>query len=106
MSARHVDPEWRRTVRTVRAQVKLARERGEEVACWRCGGLIDAEQQYDVGHIDRGLDDNSPDNAAPEHRTRTGVCTGNRNHGGRIGAAITNARRAARTNGFVPPRWA
>lgn len=99
MTAKHQSPEWRRTVRTIRTQVRQAWARGEEVRCWRHGDGIEEGQPYDVGHITtqggEGLD-----NAAPECRR------GNRSHGGRIGAAITNARRGATKKGLVTPPWA
>lgn len=99
MSAKHATPQWRRTCRIVRAQVALAHRRGEDVHCWRCGHLIEEGQRYDVGHLNpnggEGLD-----NAAPEHRHE------NRSHGGRMGARLTNARRAAKTTGLITPAWA
>ncbi|CAI9386077.1 hypothetical protein [Microbacterium sp. T2.11-28] len=99
MTTKHSSPEWRRTTRHVRAQVRKAWERGDDVTCWRHGHLIPEGAPYDVGHITRhggeGLD-----NAAPECRR------GNRSHGGRIGATITNQRRGARTTGLIKPTWA
>lgn len=105
MTEKHRSPEWHRTTRIVRAQVRRAWERGEEVRCWRHGDLIlppeEGGRPYDVGHLqpDGG---EGVDNAAPECRR------GNRSHGGRMGARITNGRRAARAgrSTFTPPSWA
>lgn len=108
MSQKHTSPEWSRTTRTVRAQARAAHARGETVGCWRCGGPlpVDAEGRlvFDVGHLDPNGGEGI-DNAAPEHRTKVGQCIGNRAHGGRIGAAITNAKRGATTT-FRPIPWA
>lgn len=104
VSAKHASPEWKRTVRIVRAQVSQAWRRGDEVTCWRCGRPIEEGMTYDVGHIDphggEGID-----NAAPEHRKKSAYCIGNRAHGGRMGAAITNARRTGSST-FRPLAWA
>ncbi|QYF98110.1 hypothetical protein [Microbacterium sp. PAMC21962] len=99
MTAKHRDSEWRRTTRIIRAQVSQAWARGEDVACWRHGDLIPEGSSYDVGHISLH-GGNTIDNAAPECRH------GNRSHGGKIGARITNQRRRARTTGLVTPPWA
>lgn len=99
MTSKHQSPEWRRTVKIIRTQVALARKRGEEVVCWRCGWPIEEEALFDVGHLDPQGGE-GVDNAAPEHYRE------NRSHGGRMGARITNTRRAARVSGFVPPAWA
>jgi hypothetical protein len=115
MTSKHTDPEWLRTCRIIKAQAKKAHDRGEDVLCWRCGYPLPEDYNgnliFDVGHISRVDDDNSPSNAAPEHRTRTGVCIGNRNHGGRIGAAITNNKKMAKPapakpSTFKAPWWA
>jgi hypothetical protein len=98
MTSKHADPVWRRTTRIIRAQVRQAWARGEDVTCWRHGDVIPEGTPYDVGHIRRDAG-NGIDNAAPECRR------GNRSHGGRIGARITNTRRQARTNGLVTPTW-
>jgi hypothetical protein len=96
MTSKHSTPEWRRTVRIVRAQARATWARGDEVLCWRCGRPIDDEARiYDVGHIDP-LGGEGIDNAAPEHRKE------NRRHGGRIGARLTNARHGST---FTPPPW-
>jgi hypothetical protein len=88
VTEKHSSPEWRRTVRLVRAQAAAAWARGDEVRCWRHGDLLDPEQPWDVGHLTTtGGEDAS--NAAPECRR------GNRSHGGKIGAQITNGRKAA-----------
>ena len=63
-------------------------------ACWRCGKMItrdDPESSWHAGHVtDRaagGVDDSS--NYMPE-------CAGcNTSAGGKVGAAITNAKRGA-----------
>lgn len=108
MSTKHTSPEWSRTTRTIRAQVRAAHARGEAVGCWRCGGPlpINAEDKvvFDVGHLDPNGGEGI-DNAAPEHRTKVGQCVGNRAHGGRMGAAITNAKRSTKTT-FRPLPWA
>lgn len=101
MTAKHQSPEWRKTCRIIRAQVTAARKRGDDVQCWRCGRLIDEEQVFDVGHLDP-FGGEGVDNAAPEHRTATGLCVGNRNHGGRIGARITNAAKGGTTFQGLP----
>lgn len=99
MTAKHQSPQWRRTCKIIRTQVRQAHERGVDVECWRCGHLIEPGQKYDVGHLNpnggEGLD-----NAAPEHRHE------NRSHGGRLGARITNARHRTNTTGMVKPAWA
>ncbi|WP_292763770.1 hypothetical protein [Microbacterium sp. UBA3486] len=99
MSEKHRDPEWRKTCRIIRQQVRLAWARGDDVTCWRHGHIIPEGQPYDVGHITLH-GGNGIDNAAPECRH------GNRSHGGRIGAKLTNARRQAKTSGVVKPAWA
>ncbi|MCM3779870.1 hypothetical protein [Microbacterium hydrocarbonoxydans] len=108
MTHKHKSPEWSRTTRTIRSQVRAAYERGEVVGCWRCGAPlpIDAEGKvvFDVGHLDPNGGE-SIDNAAPEHRSKSGQCVGNRAHGGRMGAAITNARRSTKST-FKALPWA
>lgn len=102
MTEKHTSAEWQRSRKHVRARVRAAWERGDEVTCWRCGRVIPEGGAYDVGHLDpfggEGLE-----NLAPEHRTKTGACPGNRNLGGRAGARITNARFAGKT--FQAPPW-
>lgn len=98
MSEKHTSAEWHRTTRTIRAQVKRAWERGDEVTCWRHGHVIPEGAPYDVGHMDPHGGE-SVNNAAPECRS------GNRSHGGRMGAQITNARRSNRAT-FRPLPWA
>ena len=99
MTLKHRDPEWRRTTRIIRAQVHQAWARGEDVHCWRHGHTIPEHTPFDVGHIQLN-GGNGIDNAAPECRH------GNRSHGGKLGARITNTRRKARTTGLVTPTWA
>ncbi|MDJ1115393.1 hypothetical protein [Microbacterium dauci] len=100
MTAKHATPEWRRTVRLVRAQVAQAWARGNDVTCWRHGHLIPEGAPYDVGHIHPDGGEHI-DNAAPECRR------GNRSHGGKLGARITNARRTpTRTTRLDTPTWA
>lgn len=107
MTTKHSTPEWRRTTRTIRAQARRAHQHGDAVMCWRCGRPlpVDAEDRllFDVGHLDPNGGE-SVDNAAPEHRTKSTACIGNRAHGGRMGAALTNARKAKTT--FRPLPWA
>lgn len=97
MSSKHATPEWRRTCRIIRNQVRGIWSRGDDAQCWRCGGPIPEGLPYDVGHIDP-LGGEGVDNAAPEHRGE------NRREGGRIGARITNARKSKTT--FQGPAWA
>lgn len=100
MTEKHQTPQWRRTVRLIRSQVRQAWACGEEVRCWRHGHEIPPGAPFDVGHITRHGGEGI-DNAAPECRR------GNRSHGGKIGARITNTRRQARnTKGLVTPSWA
>lgn len=101
MTDKHRSPEWAKTRSIVRAQVKQALARGEDVVCWRCGRLIPEDSQYDVGHIDPQGGE-GVENAAPEHRTKTPWCVGNRAHGGRMGARITNAGRGGSTFQALP----
>lgn len=98
MTAKHSDPEYRANARLVRQQVAHVRKFGGEVICHRCELEIEEGQAFDVGHIDERAGHGRA-NLSPEHRYR-GDCParGNRSHGGRLGAAITNARRGARTN--------
>lgn len=108
MTAKHTSPEWKKTCRTVRAQARRAHAQGQPVVCWRCGGPlpVDAENRlvFDVGHRDPNGGEGI-DNASPEHRTKSATCIGNRSHGGRIGARITNARRSTKST-FNPLPWA
>ena len=99
MTAKHLDPQWRRTTRIIRAQVRQAWARGEDITCWRHGHIIPEGAPYDVGHLTLH-GGNGIDNAAPECRH------GNRSHGGKLGAHLTNTRRQARTKGLVTPPWA
>lgn len=98
MTSKHQDATWQKTVRIVRAQVRQAWARGDEVTCWRHGHVIPEGAPYDVGH----LDPHGPptvENAAPECRS------GNRSEGGRRGAAITNTKRTGKSS-FTPLPWA
>lgn len=108
MTAKHNSPEWSRTTRTIRAQVRRSYEQGEVVGCWRCGGPLPVNAEgkpvFDVGHLDPNGGEGI-DNAAPEHRSKVGQCVGNRAHGGRMGAAKTNAKRSTKTT-FRPIPWA
>lgn len=98
MTAKHAESEYRRNARIVRQQVDRARRFGDSVICQRCRREIDPSQAYDVGHIDEH-GGHGRDNLGPEHRYRADCpARGNRSHGGRLGAAITNQRRGARTN--------
>lgn len=99
MTDKHRDPVWRKTCRIIRAQVRQAWARGDDVVCWRHGHIIPEGAPYDVGHITLN-GGNGIDNAAPECRH------GNRSHGGKLGAKITNTRRQAKTTGVVKPTWA
>ena len=99
MTAKHATPEWRRTVRTIRAQVRKLYEQGDEPVCWRHGHPIPEGQPYDVGHIDP-FGGEGVDNAAPECRA------GNRSHGGRMGARITNTKRHGKGATFRGVPWA
>jgi len=108
MTAKHASPEWKATTRTIRAQARRAHQQGTTVVCWRCGRPlpVDAENRlvFDVGHLDPNGGEGI-DNAAPEHRAKSANCIGNRAHGGRMGAAKTNARRSAKST-FRAPAWA
>lgn len=94
MSAKHRDPEYIANAKIVRAQVRRAWRLGDDVYCWRCRRLIDPADQFDVGHI-RPDGGHSLENLAPEHRFKSPTCRGNRSHGGQLGAALTNARKAS-----------
>lgn len=94
MTAKHQDPEYRKNARILRQQVAKIRQRGDDLACWRCGRIIAEEQTYDVGHIDPNAG-HSLANLAPEHRYKSGHCQGNRAAGGRQGSAIQRARSTA-----------
>lgn len=100
MSAKHADPEYRKNARIVRQGVTKRRKSGQEVTCWRCGGLIDEEQAYDVGHINPE-GGHSISNLGPEHRYKSGRCMGNRAAGGRAGRAIQTSRQNA-SKGLLP----
>jgi hypothetical protein len=100
MSAKHADPEYRKNSRIIRQQVAKRRRSGDDVTCWRCGAPIDAEQSYDVGHID-ALGGHGIGNLAPEHRYKSGRCQGNRAAGGRLGAA-RQQQRSRSTAGLLP----
>jgi len=91
MSAKHRDPAFLANARIVRAQVKRAWRFGADVDCWRCGRGIPNGARFDVGHLDA---DAGPSlaNLAAEHVK----C--NRSQGGRVGAAITNSMRGARSS--------
>lgn len=96
MTAKHQDPEYRANARIVREQVNRARKFGRAVYCRRCRLEIDQHQAFDVGHIDEH-GGHSRANLAAEHRYRIDCpAKGNRSHGGRLGAAITNTKRGAR----------
>lgn len=92
MTAKHRTPEYQRNAALRRRQVTAAWRAGDSYPCWRGRGAILPGQPFDIGHINshggEGLD-----NLAPEHRHRVaGCCDGNRRHGGRDGANVTNAR--------------
>lgn len=96
MTAKHSDPEYRTNARIVRQQVEHARRFGGTVLCQRCRRPILDDQLYDVGHVDEH-GGHARSNLGPEHRMRRDCpARGNRSHGGRLGAAITNRRRGAR----------
>lgn len=103
MTTKHASPEWSRTTRTIRAQAKRTYQAGDTPTCWRCGRPIEEGQAFDVGHLDAHAGE-GVDNAAPEHRNKSAYCLGNRAAGGRVGAAITNARKSKST--FQPLPWA
>lgn len=104
MTSKHASPEYHRNAKHVRRQVRKTWDQEDCVTCWRCGHIIPEGMPYDVGHIDpfggEGLE-----NLAPEHRTRTGACPGNRNLGGRAGARITNAGKTRTKPTFQGPPW-
>lgn len=104
MTAKHSDPEYRRNARIIRQQVSQARKFGRAVACRRCRLDIEPEHPYDVGHIDEN-GGHSIANLAAEHRYRAHCpARGNRSHGGRLGAAKTNAKRGAKVK-LRLPNW-
>lgn len=92
MAAKHQTAEYQRNARIIKARVKLAWSRGHPVVCWRCRLPIAPGTKYDVGHLP-GAQRSALHELAPEHRSKTAHCAGNRNTGGRIGAHITNSRR-------------
>ena len=104
MSEKHTTTEYQRNSKHLRKRVRASWDNGDDVACWRCGRLIFETTPFDIGHLDpfggEGLD-----NLAPEHRSKTGVCPGNRNLGGRAGARITNAGKKPRST-FKGLPWA
>jgi hypothetical protein len=96
MTAKHQDPEYLANARLVRAQVRQAWRYGTEVRCWRRGCVIEPGARFDVGHLDEH-GGHGRDNLAAE------CVRCNRSHGGKLGARITNARRAS-TPRPAPPR--
>lgn len=89
MSSKHTDPEYLRNARIVRAQVRRAWRLGAEVTCWRCRRVLEPGMRFDVGHLDP--------NGGPSRSNLAPECVPcNRRDGGRLGAALTNARRARR----------
>jgi hypothetical protein len=96
MTAKHQDPEYRMNARILRQQVQRMHRYGESVTCGRCGYDIQPEQQFDVGHIDPD-GGHARSNLRPEHRYKSGICQGNRAHGGRLGQARQQARKTTTT---------
>lgn len=96
MAAKHRTAEYQRNARIIKDRVRVAHRAGQAVPCWRCRGPIRPGTPFDVGHLPGALASRLVELAA-EHRHRTGQCPGNRAAGGRIGAAITNARHAPTT---------
>lgn len=86
MTEKHRDPEYIANAGIVRRQVRRAWKLGSEVRCWRCGRPLPPGSRFDVGHLDRHAG-HALSNLAAE------CVPCNRRDGGRIGAAITNARR-------------
>jgi hypothetical protein len=96
MTRKHQSPEYQRNARIVRKQVTAMHRAGQPARCWRGGGDITPYTPYDVGHLGNSRGSALSD-LAPEHRHRTaGCCDGNRRHGGRVGAMLTN-KTTART---------
>lgn len=96
MTRKHQSPEYQRNARIVRQRVAALHKAGQPAVCWRGGGAILPRSPWDVGHI-HGARGHSLHELAPEHRHRTaGCCDGNRRHGGRVGAMLTN-KTTART---------
>lgn len=90
MTRKHQSPEYQRNAHIVRERVKALHKSGQPAVCWRGGGAIPPGMPYDVGHVDGALG-SSLTGLAPEHRHRIpGCCDGNRRHGGRVGAMLTN----------------
>ncbi|GAA2951642.1 hypothetical protein [Microbacterium schleiferi] len=103
MSAKHRDPLYRTNARIIRQQVARARRIGDDVCCQRCGRIIREHQTFDVGHRNAS-GGNDISNLAPEHRMRRDCALGgNRSHGGKLGAAITNRRRSGQPPGLL--KW-
>jgi hypothetical protein len=99
MTRKHQSPEYQRNARVIRKRTDAQLATGAQLACWRCGRPI--VKPYDVGHIHPNGGEHMS-NLAPEHRTRTGVCAGNRNDGGRVGGLSTAAgKRAAQKRSDV-----
>ncbi|HUG50387.1 MAG TPA: hypothetical protein VLZ78_05260 [Terrimesophilobacter sp.] len=86
MTEKHRDPEYLRNARIVRAQVRRTWKLGGEVRCWRCGRPIELGMKFDVGHL-------NPDGGHSLSNLAAECVPCNRRDGGRMGAAITNARR-------------
>lgn len=93
MSRNHRAAKWNGAAsRAARARLQPAVDAGM-ASCARCGRPIMPGQPWDAGHrVDLGDDLSGQHGTAAEHRS----C--NRGAGGRRGAAITNARRAAANN--------
>lgn len=102
MTRKHRTAEYQRNARTIRARVAAIHAQGGAVPCWRCRRAITKQTPYDVGHLP-GARGSAEHELAPEHRHRTGSCTGNRAAGGAEGAALTNARHTPTTEPAKPP---
>ena len=82
--------------------IKRARHARQRVVlpaqCWRCGGVIAEGQMFHMGHTVDVANGGAGSPLMPEHIR----C--NLHEGGRLGAKVTNARKARR-DGKAMPSW-
>lgn len=89
MSRYHTTSQAGTRARKARAAVTLPTQ------CARCGLMIQPGEPFDMGHAEDVAAGGATSELRPEHRT----C--NRRGGGRLGAAIVNARKKRPPT----PRW-
>ena len=92
MSKYHRTREAQARARHARARVVLP------VQCWRCGGVIAEGMRFHMGHTVDVAEGGADSPLYPEHVR----C--NLTEGGRLGAKVTNARKARR-DGKAMPSW-